>query len=111
MESATSLEPPPAPSLEPPAIATTSIPSYTMGFDPTVDPTNDVYSSGDSSEEETDIDDEIIQKDSLGRDQKRIKKDPEPIEAHHTLEDSPLFSYDEFQHLDQLFSFEDAFQF
>jgi hypothetical protein len=115
MESAPSLEPPPAPSLEPNAVATI-IPS--MGFDPTVDLTDDVYGSGNSSEEEdTDIDDEItktelegIEPDSLGRYPKRIIKDPELIEAR-TLEYSPLFSYDEFQNLDRLFSFEDASKF
>ena len=90
-----------------------------MGFDPTVDLTDDVYGSGNSSsEEETDIGDEIIktelegiEPDSLlGRDPKRVKIDPELIEAR-SLEYSPLFSYDEFQNLDQLFSFEDASQF
>ena len=72
---------------------------------------------GTSNEEETDVDDEIIktelkwiEPDSHGREQKRMKKDPEPIEAH-TLEHSPLFSHDEFHNLDQLFSFEDALQF
>jgi hypothetical protein len=105
-----------APSLEPPAIAI--IPSYAMGFDPTVDPTDDEYDSGNNSEEGTDIDDEIINTereridpDSLGCDQKRIKKDPEPIEAHTLEHNSPLFSYDEFQNLDLLFSFADAFDF
>ncbi len=85
-----------------------------MGFDPTVDPTDAGYGSGNSSEEKTDIDDEIIktelewiEPDCHGREQKRMKKDPEPIEAH-TLEYSPLFSYDEFHNLDRLFSFEDA---
>jgi hypothetical protein len=115
MESAPSLEPPLASSLEPNAVATI-IPS--MGFDPTVDLTDDIYGSGKSSEEETDIDDETIktelegiEPDSLlGRDPKRVKKDPELIEAR-SLEYSPLFSYDEFQNLDQLFSFEDASQF
>ena len=89
-----------------------------MGFDLTVDPTGAEYGSGNSSdEEETDVDDEIIktelkwiESDSHGREQKRMKKDSEPIQEH-TLEHSPLFSYDEFHNLDQLFSFEDALQF